>query len=56
MVFFKALGALMFMAVVFGVSVLIMAKGSGIIAWVPFFAAAAVGICAFAKYGCLNQH
>lgn len=56
MVFFKAFAALSFMAILVGVSILIMAKGSGLIAFVPIIVTTAVGICAFAKYGCLDQH
>ena len=55
MVFYKTFALLFVMAVVMGVSIVILAKGSSLLALVPFLATLNTGVWAFAKWGCLNQ-
>ena len=53
--FFKALGAMLLMAVGMGSTLLILMKGSGFISLVPLLLCVAVSVYAFAKYGCLSE-
>ena len=55
MVFYKTFALLFVMAVVMGVSIVILAKGSSLLALVPFLVTLSTGVWAFAKWGCLNQ-
>jgi hypothetical protein len=53
--FFKAFGITMGLAVLLGVSILVMVKGTGLLSMVPFFAYLAGFIYLFARYGCLHS-
>ena len=55
MVFYKTVALLFVMAVGMGVSIVILAKVSSLLALVPFLATLSTGVWAFAKWGCLNQ-
>ena len=55
MQFFKAFAVIIAMAIGMGVTILIMVKGDGLLAMVPFFAYLVGFIYAFAKYGCLVE-
>ena len=55
MQFFKAFAVIIAMGVAMGVTILIMVKGDGLLARVPFFAYLVGFIYAFAKYGCLVE-
>ncbi len=43
------------LAVLLGVSILVMVKGTGLLSMVPFFAYLAGFIYLFARYGCLHS-
>jgi len=51
--FFKAFGVLIGLAVLLGISILIMAKGTGLLSLIPFFAYLVGFVYIFAKFGCL---
>ena len=53
MEFFKSFAVTMGLAILLGVSILIMVKGTGLLSMVPFFAYLAGFIYIFARYGCL---
>ena len=53
MEFFKAFGVLIGLAVLLGISILVMAKGTGVLSVIPLFSYLAGFVYIFAKYGCL---
>jgi len=53
--FFKAFAFVMAMAIVLGVGVVILAKGTGLLSLAPFFGGLGVFTWAFAKWGCLSE-
>ena len=53
--FFKALGAMILMALGMGAALLILMKGSGFVSLVPLLICIVVSVYAFAKYGCLSE-
>ena len=55
MEFFKAFAFMMAMAIVLGVGLVILSKGTGLLSLVPFFGGLGAATWAFAKYGCLHE-
>ena len=53
MEFFKSFGVTVGLAVLLGVSILIMVKGTGLLSMIPFFAYLGGFVYLFARYGCL---
>tara|TARA_Y100000588_G_C13797384_1_gene729311 strand:- start:89 stop:313 length:225 start_codon:yes stop_codon:yes gene_type:complete len=53
--FFKAMGAMILMALGMGATLLILMKGSGFVSLVPLLICIVVSVYAFAKYGCLSE-
>jgi len=51
--FFKAFGVVIGLSGLLGVSILIMAKGTGLLSLIPFFAYLVGFVYIFAKFGCL---
>ena len=54
MEFFKSFGVTVGLAVLLGVSILIMVKGTGLLSMIPFFAYLVGFVYLFARYGCLS--